>query len=102
MSQPQNITALIYDKRGRLLSVGKNSYIKTHTLQAKLAAEVGLPHKQFLHAEVAALVRLKNWSKAHKIVVTRLDKQGNPVNAKPCKICQRAIQQAGIEIIEHT
>lgn len=102
MGCKQNITALIYDRKGRLLAVGKNSYVKTHPLQAKFANQVGLEHKQFLHAEIAALVRLKDWSKAHRIVVTRYDKQGEPVLAKPCPVCQRAINQAGIQHIEHT
>ena len=37
----QNITAVIYDKRGRVLSIGKNQYLKTHPLQAKHAHAVG-------------------------------------------------------------
>lgn len=102
MGCKQNITALIYDKRGRLISIGKNSYVKTHPMQAKFANQVGLEHKQFLHAEIAALVRLKDWSKAHKIVVTRYGKNGEPVLAKPCPVCERAINQAGIKHIEHT
>ena len=101
-SARQDITALIYDKRGRLISVGRNSYTKTHPLQARCAAHVGLEHKIYLHAEVDALVKFKDWSKAHKIVITRYDKAGNPVNAKPCPVCQRAIAQAGIKEVEHT
>lgn len=102
MSSEQNITAFIYDKRGRLLSAAKNSYIKTHPLQAKLAKEVSLPDKQFLHAEVAALVRLKDWKKAHSIFITRIGKNGEPLLAKPCPVCARAIQLAGIKNISFT
>lgn len=102
MRQSQNITALIYDKRGRIISVGKNSYVKTHPLQAKFAKEVGLGFKVFLHAEIDALVRLKDWSKAHRIVVTRIGKSGEELCAKPCPVCQRALAQAGITVIEHT
>lgn len=98
----QNITAIIYDRKGRIISVGKNNYLKTHPLQAKLAQQVGLEDKIYLHAEVDALVRLKDWTKAHKIVVTRFGKTGEPLLAKPCPVCQRAIQMAGIEYIEHT
>ena len=43
MASKQDMTAIIYDRRGRVLSVGKNSYFKTHTLQAKHAAKVGTP-----------------------------------------------------------
>lgn len=102
MCQRQNITAIIYDKRGMQISMGKNSYTKTHPLQAKLAKDVGLDMKVYLHAEIDALVRLKDWSKAHKIVVMRYNGKGEPLNAKPCKICQKAIEQAGIQIVQHT
>jgi deoxycytidylate deaminase len=102
MTQHQSITAIIYDKRGRVLSVGQNSYIKTHPMQASFARKVGTEHKIFLHAEVHAIIRCKDLSKAHKILVTRYSKEGKPMLAKPCKICQSAIEAAGIKIVEHT
>ena len=102
MRLSRNTTALIYDKRGRIISIGKNSYVKTHPLQAKFANEVGLEHKIFLHAEIDALVRLKDWTKAHKIVVTRFGNSGEELCAKPCPVCQRALEQAGIRVVEHT
>lgn len=97
-----DLTAFIYDKRGKVLSIGKNSYSKTHPLQAKHAKSVGLPEKQFLHAEIHAIARCKQLHRAHKIVVHRYDDKGNPGNAKPCKVCMSAIHAAGIKIIEHT
>lgn len=96
------LTAVIYDKRGRVISVGQNSYVKTHPLQAKHAAEVGMPDKQYLHAEVHAIVRCKDLTKAHKIFVSRWDKKGRPALAKPCPVCMSAIEAAGIQIVEHT
>lgn len=100
--QRVNITAIIYDKRGRVLSIGKNSYIKTHTKQAYYAEKVGLPDKIFLHAEIHAIVKCRNLNKAHKISVMRFDKNGNPANAKPCPVCESAIKESGIELVEHT
>jgi tRNA(Arg) A34 adenosine deaminase TadA len=97
-----NITAIIYDKRGRILSIGKNSYTKTHPVQAAYSEQVGLPHKIFLHAEIHAIVKCKNLEKAHKIVVFRYDEKGNPRSAKPCPICEKAIKETSIKIIEHT
>lgn len=96
------LTATIYDKKGRKLSCGENSYIKTHPYQTRLAKKVGRPDAVFLHAEIQALVRLKNKSKAHKIVIERYDAKGNPIVAKPCEICSLAIKESGIKIIEHT
>jgi tRNA(Arg) A34 adenosine deaminase TadA len=96
------ITAFIYDKRGRVLSIGKNDYHKTHPLQHLHSHKVGLPQKQFLHAEIHAISRCRKLDKAHKIVVMRFDKEGVARNAKPCPVCQSAIEAAGIKIIEHT
>lgn len=96
------ITAIIYDKRGRVLSIGKNSYIKTHPLMKVHGDKVGLPCKTFLHAEVHAIVKCKQLEKAHKILVTRFDANGSPKLAKPCPVCQSAIEAAGIKIVEHT
>lgn len=96
------IKALIYDKRNRILSIGENSYIKTHPRQAASALAVGEPSKVFLHAEIAALVRLKDFSKAYKIVVIRFNKLGKPAPAYPCKCCLHALKLAGITKIEST
>lgn len=103
MTTQHNITAFVYDKRGKLLSVGRNSYIKTHPLQAKAAkATNSHVNKIYQHAEVNALVKLKDWSKAHKIVIQRFGNKGNPLLAKPCDCCQWVIEQTKIKIIEHT
>lgn len=102
MRSKQDITAFIYDKRGKVLSIGKNSYVKTHPLMVLHANKVGRPEKIYLHAEVHAIIRCKDLSKAYKMVVIRLDKKGNTMNAKPCPVCQSAIEAAGIKRIEHT
>lgn len=102
MTTMQNITAFAYDRKGRILSIGRNSYVKTHPLQARAAKEVGEDYKIYLHAEVAALVKIKNWQKIDKLVVTRYNKNGEPMLAKPCRVCQRVIKIAGIGTVEHT
>ncbi len=101
-TKPQQLTAIIYDKRGRVLSVGKNSYVKTHPLQARHAMKVGLPEKVFLHAEIDAIIRCTDLSRAHRMFVSRITPGGNVGLAKPCKVCQSAIDAAGIKIVEHT
>ena len=102
MCKKHHVTAIIFDKRGRPLSIGQNSYIKTHPLQLKMAEKVGLPEKKFVHAEVHSIIKCRDLSKAHKIVVMRYNKNGEPVNAKPCKICEQAIALTPITVIEHT
>lgn len=102
-SKPRrDVTAIIYDKRGKILSIGKNSYIKTHPLQAHHAKRVGLEKQIFLHAEIDAIVKCKNLSKAYRILVIRRSTSGEPLNAKPCKICADAISKTPIQIIDHT
>lgn len=96
------LTAKIFDKQGRLISQATNSYKKTHPIMYKAAAAVNKPHSIYLHAEVAALVKIKDWSKAHRIDVIRYLKDGTPGNAKPCPICSRVIGQTGIKLINHT
>lgn len=100
--QKQNVTALVYDRTGRLLSTGRNSYVKTHPIMFKAGTAVNKPDSIFLHAEVAALVKLKDWSKAHRIDVIRYMKDGTLGNAKPCAICSRVIGQTAIKLINHS
>lgn len=102
MTKKHDLTAIIYDKRGRVLSIGKNNYVKTHPIQAKHANKVGLPEKTFLHAEVSAIIKCKDLSKAHKISIFRFNLDGTPALAKPCPVCMSAIQAAGIKTIVHT
>lgn len=102
MSTKQNMKAIIYDKRGRPLSVGQNSYVRTHTVQARYAERVGMPHKIYIHSEVDAILKCKDLSKAHKISVFRHNKQGKPMLAKPCPICMLMIKESGIKEIEWT
>lgn len=98
----QQVTAIIYDKRERILSIGQNSYIKSHPVQAKHAKLVGKDHNIYLHAEISAIIRCQDLSKAHKIFVSRYDAYGNPTLAKPCTICMSAISAAKIKVVEHT
>ena len=95
-----DLTAFAYDKRGRLLAVGRNSYIQTHPLQAKFAKKAGRPQAIYVHAELAALMKARQ--QVHRLVVVRYNKDGSPGNAKPCEICQLAIEAFNVEYVEHT
>ena len=95
------ITAILFDKKGRPLSIGKNSYTKTHPIMARESAKHGEPYKVFLHAEIDAIVRCRDMEKAHRIVVMRFDANGLPVNAKPCPICMGLLSTYNLRI-EHT
>ena len=95
------IRATTFDKRGRIISTALNSYVTTHPIQAKLAAKVGMPACQFLHAEIHALIKARG-RKVYKIFVERYDFLGNPKTAAPCKICAKALEIYGVERVEYT
>lgn len=94
------LTAMAYSKRGKLLSIGHNSYVKTHPLQAQLGAKTGKPNAIYLHAEVAALLKAKE--PVHKLVITRFGKDGRPLLAKPCPACREAIKLFNVKVVQHT
>lgn len=96
------ITAIIYDKRGKILATGINSYTKTHPYQYRLAKQAGREDAIYLHAEIQAILKTKNIDKAHRIFIKRLGANGESLPACPCEICSIAIEEAGIKIVEHT
>lgn len=98
----QVVTAIIYDRKGRILSIGNNSYIKTHPYQKKLAVRMGFSEKIYIHAEIHSIIKCKDLKKAHSIFISRYDKNGNPMCAKPCEICTEALKIAGIKNITYT
>jgi len=94
------LTALAFDKKGRLLSVGTNNYVKTHPVQAKYAKKANEDYKIYLHAEIDALIKAKG--KVHKLVISRLGANGQFLPSKPCPVCQMAIEDFGVVEVEYT
>lgn len=101
MKARQTIIAKCYDKKGRLLSVGMNSYRVTHPMQKYFAERVGLYGKEYLHAEILAMLRAKGQS-IYSLTVERYSKDGQPMMAKPCPICQEAIKAFGVKHVSWT
>lgn len=95
------LIAKTYDKRGRLIAVGTNLYKKSHPFQASLAEKVGLPEKKFLHAEIATLLSSRTKT-VHKLTIERYTSEGKLALAKPCLVCQSAIDLFGVKIVEYT
>ena len=103
MSRKYNITAIIKDKHGHIISRASNSYVKTHPMQARLAENVGLEQKIYLHAEVLAILRAGNRiEKAKSMEIYRFDNDGRPKLAKPCPICMELIKTTPITEIIYT
>jgi deoxycytidylate deaminase len=78
--------------KNRIVAIGRNLVNKTHPIQAKFANQAKLHHKQFLHAEIAVLI--KSRQKIDTMYVFRIGKNGSLMNSKPCPICQLAINEA--------
>ena len=62
---------------------------------------LGHPERMYLHAEVQALLRAGD-KKVHRLVVQRFDSDGKPAMAKPCAICQKALQLYGVKHLWYT
>lgn len=97
------LTATIYDKHGIRLAEEHNSYTKTHPIQKEYAIKVGTPQREYLHAEIRAIIKALKKGVPYKIFISRVNpKNGNIGCAKPCPICELAIQEAGIKRVEYT
>jgi len=95
------IIAKAYDRKGRLISVGHNQYNKSHPLQKSYAQRVNLECKDKLHAEIQCLIRSGD-KVAYRLTVERYLKDSTMAMAKPCPICQEAIKDFGVKIVEYT
>ena len=95
------VQATCYDKRGRKISVATNSYSVTHPLQAHFAKLAGLPEKEYLHAEIRALLRAKG-RKVHSVYIERYLKDGSPALAQPCAACALALAAFGVLDVSYT
>lgn len=89
-SKKHIIVAHAYNKRGILIACATNSYTKTHPIQSYFAKKVGHPEREFLHAEIACMIRCKD-KQIHKLMIWRYGPNGKLLCAKPCPICQEAI-----------
>lgn len=101
MNTKHSIQAKAFDKHGRLLSSASNSYTKTHPIQAMFAKKAGMEAKQYLHAEIACIIRSKG-AKIYSLHVSRETKSGNLRNAKPCPVCLEAIKAYGVRYVFYT
>ena len=96
-----SVIAKTYDRKGNLLSIAKNSYVKTHRVQAMYAQKAGEAEEAvFLHAEIAALLKARK--PVYRIEIFRLNANGEPAPASPCAACKIAIKEFQVQVIVHT
>lgn len=84
--------------KGAIIAVGVNNYTKSHPKQAKHAKATNHPEKIFLHAEIDCLTKAAK--PIDTMIILRVNKVGNFVNAKPCPVCQDALK--GIKHVYHS
>ena len=95
------LTARVFSRKGTLIASATNSYTKTHPLMLHFGKQVGITYRPFLHAEVAALLKCGT-TKPYAISIERKTSTGQPALAKPCAICERAIEAWGIKKVSYT
>jgi deoxycytidylate deaminase len=97
-----NVTAIIRNKKGYALSVGKNSYAKTHPIMDKITKHKHTPKIQaFIHAEVDAIVKCRNIKDAYSIEVYNYTERGDAAMSKPCPLCMSLINKTPIRVIKY-
>ena len=94
------VGAACIDHKGQIISIGYNSYKKTHPEQKRFTIKNDNKDRCFLHAEIAALVKTRK--KPYGIMVMRMLGNNDVRMAKPCRICEMALKEAGIEQVWYT
>lgn len=84
-------------KKGRIVAVGVNSYVKTHPQQRMFAVLAGQPKREYLHAEIATLIRSPR--DCDTLLVVRINKAGDFVCAQPCPVCSLAIHHFNPKLV---
>ena len=94
----QQLGAVIFDKKGRILSVGHNWHTKTHPVISRIN------ELKTMHAECHAILgcRHKYDLTEANIFVYRELKNKQPALAKPCELCMKVIKLFGIKKIWYT
>lgn len=91
---PKKMSAILLDKRNRIISTGVNSYETTHTQQFYAAVEASkkfknpnLRKKLYLHAELNTILKARK--PGHKLVICRIGGHNGKElrNSFCCPIC---------------
>ena len=88
------------DHHNNIVSIGQNSYQKTHPMQGRLAAKCGNASREYLHAEIASLVKSRR--DIETVMVVRMTCKGLIRMARPCNICALALREAKVRFVVYT
>jgi len=97
----QKVWAVITDKRNHIITEAGNNYRRSHPLQKHFMTKAGRYLQEQCHAEIKALSLLQSMRlrvKGAKLFVARSSPSMESRLAKPCVICQEAINTLGKEL----
>ena len=74
---PFNFTTIIKDKKDKILSIGKNLYIKIDPIILKISKELGwfYTKKVYIHTKIDAIIKCNNIIEAYIIKIYKLNKK---------------------------
>ena len=92
----QRLWAVATDSKNKILAEAGNHYLLTHPLQERYNG-ASRRNENKLHAEIHLLAKLaRSGKKANKIFVARSRRDILSGLAKPCVICELALNKAGM------
>ena len=94
------VIAAALDHHNNIVSIGQNSYQKTHPMQSRLALKTGRADREYLHAEIASLVKSRR--DVETVMVVRMTPTGLIRMARPCNICTLALREAKVRFVIYT
>lgn len=95
--------AIVTDKYNRVVTIGVNSFQKTHPKQFYYASKLNQQDRIYLHAEIHAITRnVKRSLNFHSIYIVRIGQKGEIKLAAPCDLCRKAIEDVRIKEIYFT
>ena len=84
--------AVVY-KNGTIIQSGRNQYCGLERLRHYKSNRIWS-----VHAEMNALASLpKNITRGADIIVVKVNREGDLVNSKPCRVCMSLIKRTGIK-----
>ncbi len=91
------IGAVIFDKK-RIVSCGHNYPSKSvRSITYRFCKRKGS-----VHAEVDAIIRARQDLKGYSILVVRINKKGELLNAAPCSFCMAYIEYVGLKYVYYS
>lgn len=87
-------------KKNKMITIAHNNYNKEHPYykfgKYRPIKSRWADYQAGIHSEIAALIKLGTEDcSGYTFVNVRIDNNGNPANSKPCKNCQKVLDQIG-------